>query len=155
MCKRLVWTVAALSVFSMGKVYAQTGASMSQAEFQSFVVQKLGDMDKRLADMDKRLAVLESQVASLDRRITSVKTDLNARIHTTNTFVVAFFTILSVLFGGILVFVFSIARSVRTDNGLTAFKEEVEKRFRLLQEQIEHLSSPGPGSQKEAAASAT
>jgi len=128
---------------------------MSQAEFQSFVVQKLGDMEKKLGDMDKRLAVLESQMVSLDRWITSVKTDLSARIQSTNTFVIAFFTILSALFGGILIFVFIIARNVRPDDRLAEFKEEVERKFQLLQEQIEHLSSTRPRSKKRAAVSAT
>jgi len=115
------------------------------------VMDKLIEMDKRLvvvetdmknikADMKNIKAAMKVDRAKLRAQIADVKTHLDNRINTANTITISFFTVLAVLFGGILVSVISIARNVRPPESSKAFRKELKaiaERERALEEKLQ------------------
>ena len=116
---------------------------------------RLGKLETRVshieADMKADKAELREQMkadkAELRAQIADVETHLDNRINTANTITMSFFTVLAVLFGGILVSVISIARNMRPAESSKAFRKEVKaiaERERALEEKLQAMDRSVP-----------
>ena len=140
----LIPLMVVLSVFAVlvgiaGEVDAQTSRYTLDDVMDKLdnVVDKMTEMDKKF---EVRLGKLETRVDNLEAQIADLKIHLDNRINTANTITISFFTVLAVLFGGILVSVLSIARNMRPAESSKAFRKElkaVADRERALEEKLQ------------------
>jgi len=107
----------------------------------------IDDVMDKLIEVDKRLVAVETDIKNIKADMKNIKADmkedkaeLREQISDVNTVTITFFTVLSVLFGGILAFVFSIARNMRPPESSKAFRKEVREiaeRERALEEKLQ------------------
>ena len=140
------WMVVVLAFSVLVGMVGHVDAQTSRYTIDD-VMDKMIEMDKRLShvmdkviEMDKRLVAVETDIKNIKTAMKEDKVALRERISDVNTVTITFFTILSVLFGSILVFVFSIARNMRPEESSKAFRKEVReiaKREKALEEKLQ------------------